>query len=104
MYNKELKPKILLPFNKKYILSYSPQKSKAHEETKTKNGKNVKIIQFTVFEAMQIKTINSFFSLAYKFKGFLPSIRIGVEKVEIAYPTSEIQIDRFLEENVFQML
>lgn len=53
---------------------------------------------------MQIKTINSFFSLAYKFKGFLPSIRIGVEKVGIAYSTSEIQIDRFLEENVFQML
>lgn len=60
IYNKKLKTQILLPISKKYIFYFS-QKSKGHEETKTKSEENIKIIQPTVFEAMQMKRMNSFF-------------------------------------------
>lgn len=86
----------MLPISKKYIFYFS-QKSKGHEESKTKSEENINIIQPTVFEAMQIKRMNSFFffpPLAYKFKSILPSIRIGVEKAGILYPIAEIQIDK----------
>lgn len=43
------------------ISYFTLQKSKAYEERETKNGENIKIIQLTVLEAMQIKTINSLF-------------------------------------------